>query len=96
MKLIDKDLLLALEAYARGWFRLEQLRAFLAERFFPLPPGLNPFEAMVIGELELRMAEMDRGDRPEADVREAAELFAIVFKTLQRAPVQPLTEPALI
>lgn len=89
MELIDRDLLLVLEGYSRGWIGVEELRRFLAERYFPLPPSLNPFERMIIGELELRLAEMDRRDRTEEDVRNAARLFALVFNPL-REPVREL------
>lgn len=90
MDLIDRDLLKVLEAYTQGWIGVEELRRFLMERYFPLPLSLNPFERMVVGELELRLAEMDRGDREEADVRSAARLFVVVFSTLLHGAREPI------
>lgn len=89
MDFIDRDLLTILQAYDKGWIALDDLRAFLAERFFPLPPSLNPFERMVIGELELRLAEMDRGDREERDIRELASIFVFVFEKVQQPSLMP-------
>lgn len=89
MNLIDTELLIVLHAYGSGWISVDDLRAFLAERYFPLPPSLNPFERMVIGELELGLAEIDRGDRSERDIRELASLFASVFGKLQKSLLTP-------
>jgi hypothetical protein len=91
MEIISPDLAEVLWGFGERLISLNELKAFLSEKFFSSPPK-SPFDRMVIGELELALSEFDRGDRNEEYVREIAKAFSHMFEVLlmPRGPAVPV------
>lgn len=73
MDLINQDLILVLFGYLKGMIDLQSLREWLAENVWQLAESPSPLDRMILGELELALAEYDRGDRDELYLRNQIE-----------------------
>lgn len=69
MELINQDLILVLFGYLKGMIELQSLREWLAGNVWQLAESPSPLDRMVLGEIELALAEYDRGDRDESYLR---------------------------
>ncbi len=69
MNIMNQELVMVLVGYARGPLDLEQIKEWLAENVWELSKSPSPLDRMILGELELALAEYDRGDRDEHYVR---------------------------
>jgi len=72
MNLFSDELVLVLSLFSRGAIDSNQLREYLAGRFFSNAPE-KPLDRLLIGELEVALAEYERGDRDLANVQKAAQ-----------------------
>ena len=78
MNLMNQDLVIALIGYVRGLVTLEQIREWLAENVWELSRSPSPLDRMILGELELALAEYDRGDRDEHYVKRTLEALLLL------------------
>ncbi len=69
MNIMNQDLVIVLIGHVQGLVTLEQIKEWLAENVWELSRSPSPLDRMILGELELAIAEYDRGDRSEAYVR---------------------------
>ena len=65
MNWINQDLVIVLTGYLKDMVTIEQITAWLAENVWQLVDSPSPLDRMILGELELALAEYDRGDRDE-------------------------------
>ena len=70
MKVMNQDLVVVLMGYVRGRVTSLRLTEWLAQNIWELSRSPSPLDRMILGELELALAEYDRGDRTEAYLRE--------------------------
>ncbi len=73
MNLLNQDLIVVLVGYVKGFVNLQSLKEWLAENVWQLAQSPSPLDRMVLGELELALAEYDRGDRDERFLRNQIE-----------------------
>ena len=73
MDLINQDLIVVLVGYTKGIISLESLKEWLAENVWQIAQSPSPLDRMILGELELAVAEWDRGDRDERYLRNQIE-----------------------
>lgn len=78
MNIMNQDLVIALIGYARGLVTLEQIKEWLAENVWELSRSPSPLDRMILGELELALAEYDRGDRDEHYVSRAVAALLVL------------------
>ena len=71
MELFSEELVLALRFFSEGIVSEDQLREYLADRFFNNILE-KPFERLLLGELEITLAEYERGDRQLFEVQNVA------------------------
>ncbi len=68
--MLNQDLVAILIGYVKGVVSIPEVKEFLAERVWELSSSTSPLDRMILGELELALAEYDRGDRDDAYLRE--------------------------
>ena len=78
MNIMNQDLVIALIGYARGLVTLEQIKEWLEGRVWELSRSPSPLDRMILGELELALAEYDRGDRDENYIKRAVETLLVL------------------
>ena len=78
MNIMNQDLVIVLIGYARGLVTLEQIKEWLAENVWELSRSPSPLDRMILGELELALAEYDRGDRDERYVKRAVATLLVL------------------
>ncbi len=66
MNIVNQDLVLAMIGFLKGHIGLDKLKLWLAESVWDLSNSESPLDRMMLGELDLALAEYDRGDRDEA------------------------------
>ena len=71
MELFSNELVLVLKLFGRGSVDSNQVREYLADRFFSNIPE-KPLDHLLLGELEVALAEYERGDRDLANIRKIA------------------------
>ena len=70
MNIVNQDLVIVLQGYVKGYLDLDSLKDWLAENIWNLSNSQSPLDRMILGELELSLAEYDRGDRIETYLRD--------------------------
>ena len=70
MKFMNQDLVVVLSDYSKGLMTLDSFRGWLGENVWELSSSESPLDRMILGELELALAEYDRGDRDEFYIRD--------------------------
>ena len=65
MDFINQDLVIVLVGFVKGHVTLDELKGWLAENIWSLSESASPLDRMILGELEIALAEFDRGDRDE-------------------------------
>ena len=65
MDFINQDLVIVLVGFVRGHVSVDELKGWLAENVWTLSESISPLDKMILGELEIALAEFDRGDRTE-------------------------------
>lgn len=75
MKFMNQDLVIVLLGYSKGSITLERLREWLGDNVWELSSSESPLDRMILGELELGLAEYDRGDRDEFYIRDHVQLL---------------------
>ena len=71
MKLFSDELVVFLNLFAGGVIDANQFREYLAERFFSDAPE-EPLDRLLLGELEVMLAEFERGDRDLVNIQKSA------------------------
>ena len=71
MNLIDQNLIVVLAGYLKQLITIAHLKEWLGENIWELADSTSPLDRMIVGELELALAEYDRGDRDESYVRKS-------------------------
>jgi len=69
MNIMNQGFVTVLIGYVKGLISLDQLKEWLAENVGEMSSSVSPLDRMMSGELELALAEYDRGDRDETYVR---------------------------
>ena len=96
MNWINQDLIVVLIGYVKGMITLVQMKEWLAENIWDISESASPLDRMILGELELALAEYDRGDRDEIHVQTRVvlllqlpnpDLAPILNQSLPMAPV---------
>ncbi|MBI2872903.1 MAG: hypothetical protein HYY00_06945 [Chloroflexi bacterium] len=91
MGLLNADLALALALLGRGLLPVQTLREWLAENVWELSQSPSPLDRMLLGEMELALAEYDRQDRDEQYIRDLARgLLMLVNPQLLPQEVEQL------
>ena len=75
MNWINQDLIVVLIGYVKGMITLLQMKEWLAENIWDISESASPLDRMILGELELALAEHDRGDRDAAYVHTQVTLL---------------------
>ena len=70
MKFMNQDLVIVLLGYSKGYISLDGLREWLGENVWELTSSESPLDRMILGELELALAEYDRSERDEFYIRD--------------------------
>lgn len=65
MNIVNQDLVIVLQGFVKGYLNLESLKEWLAANIWNLSSSHSPLDRMILGELEIAMAEYDRGDRDD-------------------------------
>ena len=95
MELFSNELVLVLSLFGRGVMGSNQLREYLAERFLSNAPD-KPLDRLLLGELEIALAEYERGDRDLVDIQKSAKsLSSSAILLAQQLGVAGAQEPAL-
>lgn len=95
MELFSSELVLVLSLFSRGAISLNELREYLAERFFSNIPD-RPLDHLLLGELEVALAEYERADRNLDDIQKIAKnLSSSAILIAQQLGVVITQEPAL-
>lgn len=95
MELFSNELVLVLSLFSRGIIDSNQLREYLAGRFFSDVPE-RPLDRLLLGELEIALAEYERGNRNLADVQKIAKnLSSSAILIVQQLGVVITQEPVL-
>ncbi|MCI0438525.1 MAG: hypothetical protein L0177_05280 [Chloroflexi bacterium] len=68
--MLNEDLVTLLIGYVKGITSIPELKEWLAERVWDLSSSTSPLDRMMLGELELALAEYDRGDRDDSYLKE--------------------------
>ena len=94
MKFMNQDLVIVLLGYSKGFITLDRLREWLGENVWELSSSESPLDRMILGELELALAEYDRGDRDEFYIRDQVR-FLLKLPNPEYVPNLRRLRPAL-
>ena len=94
MDLVNQNLVMAMVAYVHGLATSDQLKEWLAANVWELASSTSPLDRMMLGELELALAEYDRGERDDSYLkRHAQALLMLPNPALMPALREPLSYP---
>lgn len=95
MELFSEELVLVLSLFGKGAIKPDELREYLAERFFSNITN-KPLDRILLGEVEVALAEYERGDRELINVQKCARnLSSSTIFIAQQLGVAVAQEPAL-
>ena len=94
MEIINAELMIVLEAYIKEWISLENLKEWFATKVWDLLDSPSPLDRMAVGELQIAIAEFDRGDRNEEYLRNISKGLFFILKAVQQALI-PSSETAM-
>ena len=75
MGVFNQDLVIVLFGFLKGLIGLDQMREWLAANVWKLTESPSPLDRMIVGELEIALAEYNRGDRDEPYLRGHVQLL---------------------
>ena len=78
MYFVNQDLVVVLVGFVKGHVNLDELKSWLAENIWTLSRSASPLDWMILGELEIALAEFDRGDRDELYLLEHIKFLLIL------------------
>ena len=78
MNIVNQDLIVVLFGYVKGLATLDEVKGWLAENVWDLSDSPSPVDRMILGEVELAMAELDRGHRDKDYLRRLVEVLLLL------------------
>ena len=85
MEIINSELRIVLGAYVKEWINLGNFKEWFATNVWDLLDSPSPLDRMVVGELQIAIAEFDRGDRDAQHVKEISVGFLFILNAVQHA-----------
>ena len=73
MNIVNQGLIVVLFAYVKNLATLDEMKGWLAENVWDLSDSPSPVDRMILGEVELAMAELGRGHRDKEYLRRLVE-----------------------